>query len=151
MDSFSSEQIEYALSLLLKLFRDIRYSLNQRFELELVISRLSSLDKYVSEKTILEKISLLKNELKTLDLKGIQPDSESEEGSADAAEPSDYTKYRDQVASEIKKHDFAISSSASKSSQWEKKGDTLVIYCNDNFSADSLTRGKSKITEEIEK
>lgn len=55
MDSFSSEQIEYALSLLLKLFRDIRYSLNQRFELELVISRLSSLDKYVSEKTILEK------------------------------------------------------------------------------------------------
>ena len=151
VNAFSSEQIEYALSLLLKLFRDIRYSLNQRFELELVISRLSSLNKYVSEKTILEKISLLKNELKTLDLKGIQPDSEPDKDNEDTAGPADYTKYRDQVASEIKKHDFAISSSASKSSLWEKKGDTLIIFCNDNFSADSLTRGKSKIAEEIEK
>ncbi len=53
--AFSSEQIEYALSLLLKLYRDIRYSLNQRFELELVISRLATLSSYISEKTILEK------------------------------------------------------------------------------------------------
>lgn len=41
-------QIERGISLLLQLYRDIRYSLNPRYELELAISRLSWLSKYVS-------------------------------------------------------------------------------------------------------
>ena len=151
VNAFSAEQIEYSLSLLLKLYRDIRYSLNQRFELELAVSRLSSLGNYLSEKTILEKINKLKEELKTLDLKNVPPDSENSETGSEEAGPEDYTRFRDRVASEIKKEDFTISSSASKSSVWEKRGDTLVIYCSDNFSADSLTKGKSKIAEEVSK
>ncbi len=151
VNSFSSEQIEYALSLLLKLYRDIRYSLNQRFELELVISRLSTLDKYLSEKTILEKIRLLKDELKTLDLKSVRPDSEEVSAIEEESAAEDYTVYRDQVASEIKKHDFTLSSSASKSSMWEKKDDTLIIFCSDKFSADTLTKGKTEISSEIAK
>ena len=151
VNAFSSEQVEYALSLLLKLYRDIRYSLNQRFELELVVSRLSTLGNYLSEKTIFEKIKQLKEELSTLDLKNVPPDSENPELKNTESGPVDYTQYRDRIASEIKKEDFTISSSASKSSLWEKRGDTLVIYCNDNFSADSLTKGKGKIAEELSK
>ncbi len=99
----------------------------------------------------LKKIRGLKDELKTLDLKSIQPDSENKSGKEELSGPEDYTAYRDQVASEIKKHDFALSSSASKSSSWEKKGDTLIIFCNDKFSADTLTRGKTVIAEELQK
>ncbi|MBQ0050887.1 MAG: DNA polymerase III subunit gamma/tau [Treponema sp.] len=41
-------QLERALSILLQLFRDIRYSLSPRYELELAFSRLSWLSEYVS-------------------------------------------------------------------------------------------------------
>lgn len=46
--SWSSVQIERALGIMLQLFRDIRYSLDPRYELELAVSRLSWISDYVS-------------------------------------------------------------------------------------------------------
>ncbi len=48
LSALSSEQIEHALDLLLSLYRDIRYSISPRFELETVVSKLCVLDKWVS-------------------------------------------------------------------------------------------------------
>lgn len=48
LGAWNSVQIERGLSLLLQLYRDIRYSLSPRYELELVFSRLSWLNQYVS-------------------------------------------------------------------------------------------------------
>ena len=45
---WSPVQIERALGIMLQLFRDIRYSLDPRYELELAVSRLSWLSDYVS-------------------------------------------------------------------------------------------------------
>ncbi len=61
--NLESEQIEAALDLLLNLYRSIRYSLNQRFELELAISRLSSIRRSASPSMLVKKIESLKNEL----------------------------------------------------------------------------------------
>lgn len=47
-DSWKNEQLERALSIFLQLYRDIRYSLEPRYELELALSRLSWLGDYVS-------------------------------------------------------------------------------------------------------
>jgi DNA polymerase-3 subunit gamma/tau len=48
LELWSPVQIERALGLMLQLFRDIRYSLDPRYELELVVSRLSWISDYVS-------------------------------------------------------------------------------------------------------
>ena len=48
LETWSSVQIERALDLLMKLYRDIRYSLSPRYEFELAISRLCWLKDYVS-------------------------------------------------------------------------------------------------------
>lgn len=48
LDSWSSIQTERAISLFLNLYRDIRYSLSPRYELELAFSRLCWLSQYVS-------------------------------------------------------------------------------------------------------
>lgn len=48
LSSWGSIQIERALSLMLQLYRDIRYSIDPRYELELSIARLSWLSDYVS-------------------------------------------------------------------------------------------------------
>lgn len=48
LDAWNPIQIERGISLLLQLYRDIRYSLSPRYELELAFSRLSWLSQYVS-------------------------------------------------------------------------------------------------------
>ncbi len=62
-NSLSDVQIEKALELIFQLYRDLRYSLNQRFELELLLSRLSQLKSYIHTKDILGKIAALRKEL----------------------------------------------------------------------------------------
>ncbi len=63
ISSLSSEQIEAALDMLLDLYRKIRYSMNQRFELELAVSRLATLKKAVSPAILISQIEALKQEL----------------------------------------------------------------------------------------
>jgi DNA polymerase III subunit gamma/tau len=48
LTSLEAPQIEKAIEMLLALYRNIRFSLNQRFELELLIARLSKLDDFIS-------------------------------------------------------------------------------------------------------
>ena len=62
-DAFSAAQLEYAIEQLLILYRDIRYSLNQRFELELMLSKLSSLRDHLSSQELMDKIRQLRAEL----------------------------------------------------------------------------------------
>ncbi len=60
---WSINQLETAIELLLRLYREIRYSLNQRFELELLLSRLAGMKSYLSPREILQEIDGLRNEL----------------------------------------------------------------------------------------
>ncbi|MFO7850670.1 MAG: DNA polymerase III subunit gamma/tau [Spirochaetia bacterium] len=62
-DTFSSDQIEYALDRLFELFRNLRFSLNQRFETELVLSDLTHLSKRISPSALVDRIDGLKHEL----------------------------------------------------------------------------------------
>ncbi|MCR5046307.1 MAG: DNA polymerase III subunit gamma/tau [Treponema sp.] len=48
LDAWNSTQIERALSIFLQLYRDIRYSLSPRYEIDLAFSRLCWLKEYVS-------------------------------------------------------------------------------------------------------
>ena len=63
LNSYNEEQLEAALDMFLNLYRDIRYSLNPRFELELAISKLSKLRYVASNASILEQLARLKNDL----------------------------------------------------------------------------------------
>src|SRR5574344_271022 len=58
--SWNSIQIERALDIFLQLYRDIRYSLNQRYELELAVSRLCWLKEYVSAAEVKKAVDAVK-------------------------------------------------------------------------------------------
>jgi DNA polymerase III subunit gamma/tau len=60
---YSKEQLEAAVELMLDTYRRNRYSLNQTFELELVISRLSDLHLLVSQTNLIGRITTLKDQL----------------------------------------------------------------------------------------
>lgn len=63
LNAYNEEQLEAALDMFLSLYRDIRYSLNPRFELELAISKLSKLRYVASNASVLEQLARLKNDL----------------------------------------------------------------------------------------
>lgn len=63
VEALTLTQLEEGISLLLKLYRDIRFSLSQRFELELLISKFCTLNKFFTSKELLGMISGLKREL----------------------------------------------------------------------------------------
>jgi len=54
LTGWDAQQLERALYLFLQLFRDLRFSLNPRYELELTVSRLAWLSDYVSPKELKE-------------------------------------------------------------------------------------------------
>lgn len=63
INAYNEEQLEAALDMFLNLYRDIRYSLNPRFELELAISKLSKLRYVASTASVIEQLARLKNDL----------------------------------------------------------------------------------------
>ncbi len=76
LSAWNSVQIERAISIFLQLYRDIRYSLSPRYELELAFSRLSWLKEYVSPVELKHAIDQAKNLLlKGTDPQGQQPDA----------------------------------------------------------------------------
>jgi DNA polymerase-3 subunit gamma/tau len=63
VESFSTEQIEKAIELLLELHRNLRFSLQQRFDLELVMCQLASLQDLIDPAELLTAIRALKTDL----------------------------------------------------------------------------------------
>jgi DNA polymerase-3 subunit gamma/tau len=62
VQQFKPVQIEKALEMLLQLYKSIRYSLNQRFELELLLSRLSDLKNLLTKNEILTEIKKIREQ-----------------------------------------------------------------------------------------
>ena len=60
-EAFTVDQLELAVEMILKLFRDLRFSLNQRYELELLLSRIAGLTNYLSPSRMLKEIKRLKD------------------------------------------------------------------------------------------
>jgi DNA polymerase-3 subunit gamma/tau len=63
LDSLQPLQIEKAIELLLSLYRNLRFSLNQRFELELTLARLAGLDGLISPAEVRDALRRLRGEL----------------------------------------------------------------------------------------
>lgn len=61
LNSWDSIRLERALSLFMQLYRDVRYSLSPRYELELAITRLCWLSSYVSQLEVKRAIDSARN------------------------------------------------------------------------------------------
>jgi DNA polymerase III subunit gamma/tau len=62
LGSFEAPQIEKAIEVLLALYRNMRFSLNQRFELELVLARLSQLDSLITPREVRDALRELRGD-----------------------------------------------------------------------------------------
>ena len=63
LNAYTEEQLEAALDMFLNLYRNVRYSINPRFELELALSRLFRLKYTYSNVAVVQQLARLKNDL----------------------------------------------------------------------------------------
>ncbi len=63
LKSLSDTQVEHALELLLGLYRAIRYSINQRFDLDLTLSKLAGLRDHLTSREVLQELQELRESL----------------------------------------------------------------------------------------
>ncbi len=96
LQTWNSVQLERAISIFLQLYRDIRYSLSPRYELELAFSRLSWLSQYVSPAEVKSAI----DKAKALLLSGTntQNSGNSQSFSRGGAEPPDQSAAQQSAA-----------------------------------------------------
>lgn len=68
VSSLSVYQIEKALEMFLSLYRDIRYSVNQRYELELAVAKLSHISKWLSPEELAERLDRIRANIAGMDI-----------------------------------------------------------------------------------
>lgn len=158
-DTFSVYQIEQALALVLQLYRDLRYSLSQRFELELLVTRLSSMKNFVSSAELVERLENLKKGF--VPAKGRPAQSPAEEPMAQdtpAPEQNNEIKHLDldikAVKSNVvsifsKKNELFLASSLERTGEWTLVEDKVTIPCGNSFLALKVSEAVDKIKAAI--
>ena len=141
---FTAEQLEYAIQQLFQLYRNIRFSLSPRYELELVISKLTNLRVYLSNTTLVRELENLKQQI-ICDGHIVEEATASEETASDACEddetPVDAGTEEvpwNEIINRIKKTKVALSSLLLKVQQTELNGDRLTIYFPTAYAANSV-------------
>ena len=144
VEGFTISQLEHALSLLLELYRNVRYSLNQRFEMELLLSRLSSLKGYLNTSELLEKIQGLRDELAAGTLSAPAGAEAAEEEVPDEPRPD---AFREEVIEGMRKKKLTLAAALEKAVSWVLEGGTLRLAFADTFSENLLRREGGEVLQ----
>ncbi len=150
-ENLSVQQIETALEMILGLYRNIRYSLNQRFELELLVSKLSLIQEYITPAEILAKIRALREELS-----GGAPVNEPvtavPKGAAGKETPvpgPDKKALKSQLIESLKKQKLALSSALEKATSWNVEEEALTLVFRDTYSANLVRQEVPLVRQKI--
>jgi DNA polymerase-3 subunit gamma/tau len=151
LDSLSAPQIEKAIELLLAQYRNIRFSLNQRFELELVLARLVELDKLITPVEIREELNRLRGEI--LAAPGIKasvashPRVQSEQNAAEP-NPADIVKH---LIESFRREKPSVSSWLEKvaSATADDKELSLSFSSRDRFAGEQILRERETVNERV--
>ena len=158
LDAFSTYQIEQALALVLQLYRDLRYSLSQRFELELLVTRLSSMKNFVSSTELVQRLEALKKGF--VPAKGRADLSQADTGQPDVEpvqpEPVqtqlDMAVIKKNIIADLKKaNEPFLSSALERTGEWSLQDGKVTIPCSDSFQAVKVEDASKKIESAIVK
>ncbi|MEA1910114.1 MAG: DNA polymerase III subunit gamma/tau [Spirochaetota bacterium] len=144
---YSVAQVEQAIDLLFRLYKDIRFSLNQRFELELVFSRLSTLSTYISPNEILKKIENIKAELKSgsFSREQVSDNLQIEKKSSEELSPEIISS----IIQSLRKNKLALASALEKATSWKLSETTLQLTFDSTYSGNAVRGDILPIKEKI--
>jgi DNA polymerase-3 subunit gamma/tau len=151
LESLASPQVERAIELLLSLYRNLRFSLNQRFELELVLSRLSQLDSMIGPSEIREALREIRGDL--LAIPGAKTGAVADSPSAERQEKQrEVAQALKSAADALRREKPALSSALDKATSVSLDAEGLLIAFSsrDRFAGELVLKEKSALAAGLE-
>ena len=141
-----AEALEHAVSLLFSVYRGIKFSLNPRYELDLLAARLCGLSSYITPQKILKRIEGMKSLL----VEGRAPEAEGQEAAGPGQGEQFSPAMREELFDVLKKREkkITLSSSLEKAVSWQRKDKELVVTFDSMFSA-NLVRDELPLLRKV--
>ncbi len=159
-ETLTSTQIEYALSLLLECYRNIRYTANERFEVDLTFALLCRLAKHISQTQLVERLERLQKigfphaslQQKSQDITEHVTDknTDSESRFRNTPKKDDTSDAWEKVITLLQKEDERLAVIV-ESANIQKKENTLTCIFFDAFAFSTFQKQEEKILNTIKK
>lgn len=171
--ALSVEQLEKAIEILLALYRNIRFSLNSRFEMELALSRIAGIGRFITPSQIKESLEAVRKAVLSAPGVGAPSHAEKREGvPVQAAPPRERTqeapsaasadspdggieirRIMQRVAESLKRDKTGVYSALEKCASMELTPSGLVLRfaARDRFSGEVVLSEKELIVERLSK
>ena len=154
-EQYSVSQLERANEILLQLFRNLRFTVNQQFEVELALSRLSSLSSFVYPQELVARIEALRNTLPETAHAAV---SEVQEERADPEEQNNpeiepdfdgiTAEQVEQLIRRFRSSRISVASILSRASLWKLQDTELVLAFASNFDVSTASQEREEILSE---
>lgn len=155
VESFSFPQLEYAIFQIHQLYRDIRYSLNARFEWELLIHKLGNLTDYITREGLLDEIRKMRQELLTGEVrfpsvseqkKNPKPLTEVTSGAVESvvseplkgSETPSQGDYRDILINTLRRDNRSLTVLLEKAEGFRQTPEGIYIFLKNDFERSSV-------------
>jgi len=147
LEALSLEQLEKATEMVLELFRNLKFSLNQRFELELLLGRLKRLNELITPAEVIEAIKKLKASISG----GVETDKLVTAGADRGVEDNIdqvQRKFWEDLINSLRKEKLALASSLQKVESWKLESNELILYFKgkNKFSGEMVWKEKEIVT-----
>ncbi len=148
LNSLSVYQTEKILETLLELHRNLKYSINRNFELELALSRISSIKDYISPGELINEIRRIKSEIKNSAFAGTPEENTGRQEKPNEKITEDQIR---QITDAVKKIKLSLSSALEKAVSWNLKDSLLELVFDSTYPANFVKSDIQTIKETIRK
>jgi len=149
LEAMSAAQIEKAIEMLLSLYRNLRFSLNQRFELELVLTRLAQLDSLITPSEVRDALREVRGQL--LAGPGVRAAAAPSPGAAAGRAAVDPLEALKKITDALRREKPALASALEKAESASRDGDDLVLTFStrDRFQGDVVLKDREMLVARL--
>ena len=149
LEGMSAAQIEKAVEMLLALYRNLRFSLNQRFELELLLMRLARLDSLITPSEVRDALKEVRGQL--LAGPGAREAPPAAPSTTAAAPSVDALAALRKIADTLRREKPALAAVLDKVQAAVREGDDIVLTLSarDRFQGEVVLKDREMLTERL--
>jgi len=149
IDALSVSQIEHILELLLNLHRNLKYTLNRNFELELTLSRMSSIAEYITPGEILNRLEKIKQQIQSGSTAPAEHPIFEELTGEQEVNKIITPEQIERIINSVRKQKLALASALEKAVMWKLNDSTLTLTFNSTYSANFVKSDLPTIQEQV--
>lgn len=149
IDALSVSQIEHILELLLNLHRNLKYSLNRNFELELTLSKMSAITEYITPGEILNRLEKIKQQIQSGNTAPSEHSVFEELTGKQEVNKIITPQQIESIINSVRKQKLALASALEKAVMWKLDDSVLTLTFNSTYSANFVKSDLITIQKQV--